>query len=227
MSLLDKIRDEVLETQKTQASFARWKLLLVASLGAAGLGIVPREPNGRGAALLSLLPLVCVYADSLFFNSGIRVLAIARYLRVNAKWNGPDPSGIVEADHRDWAAARDYERFFVNNRHHFDLEVVALQGVTLGVSTIVLILGVLNFFAKPLSIIVMPQSSPTDAVLLMISGILGVGLAKVLYSRHRRKAQKFDRDSVMKHPQSLARTLRRVRTRLVGRPKYRGALKSS
>jgi hypothetical protein len=199
MSLLDKTRDEILETQKMQASFARWKLLLVATLGAAGLGVVPNEPNGRGAALLSLLPLVCVYADTLIYNSGIRILAIARYLRVDAKGNFPGHTDTSEDASDELPAVRDYERFFKENRPHFNLEVVALQGVTSVVSLIVFLIGLTNLGVyrwnwKPLSIGVIRLNSGDEAVLLIVSSLLGLALSWILWFRHDRKSKFFDRN---------------------------------
>jgi hypothetical protein len=196
MALLDKIRDEIIETQKIQAALARWKLVLVAALGAAGLGIQPSNSDRGGAALLGLLPFVCLYADSLVYNSGIRVLAIARYLRRDANWSSSvetGATGAVNGDHHELAAARDFEIFSVCARSHFDLEVLAFRGVSIGVSGIVATIGLVHLWDWQLASAAV-TIRPWEMWWLIVTGVMGVGLSVKLYERHQRKVRVFDGD---------------------------------
>jgi hypothetical protein len=189
MSFLDKLRDEVIETQRIQATFARWKLALIAVLGGAAIGIPPSQLKNESWALLGLLPFVCVYADSLVYNSGIRVLAIAQYLRSGKALEiGAPPEGTrTGSDAQDWEIVRNYERFLKDRRRDFNLEVPAFRGTTLGVSLIVLVLGALGFVPRSIIAISIPQR-----IWLMMTGLSGAVLGQILYSRHCRKVDLVD-----------------------------------
>jgi hypothetical protein len=79
----DKLRDELIECDKLRADFLKWKLLLIAVLGGTGLsGKVldgTMEPGTRTFVLL-LIPFVCVYADLLCLQNGLRVFSIRRFI---------------------------------------------------------------------------------------------------------------------------------------------------
>lgn len=193
MSFLEKLRDEIIETQKIQAAFVRWKLLLVAGLGAAGLGLSPNNSDGT-PALLGLLPFVCLYADSLIYNSGIRMLAVARYLRHDANWNSPPPEGAPPAidSSSELAAARNYEGYSKDARQHFDLEVVAVKDVSIGVSVLVALTGLAGLLRGPVPVRASNLAALLEPLWLLVTCIGGVCLSKWLYKRHEGKVEIFD-----------------------------------
>lgn len=185
MALLEKIRDEIIETQKIQADFTRWKLLLIAAVGAAGLGVTPVAVGRNAAVLLVLLPFVCLYADALVYNSGVRVLATAQWLREESEPALPEFSMLSR-----------YEEFLKAHRKHFDLEVIALVCTSVSVSVIVAFIGVASRWpnggpggAQARNFV---QASRGEALWLFVSGSVGVLLAVALYLRHRRKVAFFD-----------------------------------
>jgi len=196
MSLVDKLRDEIIESQKAQAAFTRWKLLLVAGFGAASLGALPNgHVSIRSLALLCLLPFVCLYVDTLCYHSGIRVLTIARYLRVDASI--PVGASDDNCNLTDLTAVRDYEVFCARNRHRFGLEGVALLSVSIIASAVVALIGISIWLAPLLISRPYPPGASTASrltltVLLVSSGILGGVLAKALYDRHCNKVDSLD-----------------------------------
>jgi len=187
MPLLEKLRDEVIEVQRAQAAIAHWKLLLIATLGAAGLGLVPScRPSNHHILILGLLPLVCSYADALAYNSGIRALSIARYLRVRTRVDAEAPDAFTEAKH--------YELYAAQHRPSFDLEVVALRWTSVLISLCVAALGGLVWIWPDLYSL--NERSITVRIVvgawLLTCGLFGAFLACELSYRHQRNVRRFD-----------------------------------
>ena len=113
-----KLPDEILESQKARSTLLKWKLAIIASLGAAGLGLTS-ETSKSYISLLSLIPLVCVYVDLLCTNINLRIILIGRYL------------------HEIWGDS--YEKYAADRRDWFDLENWALYYSTYCVSFILLV----------------------------------------------------------------------------------------
>jgi hypothetical protein len=121
VAFVDKLREEIITSQQAEGNLTRWKLLLIAAIGASSLGVLPNSTiTERTMALLALLPLVCLYVDTLCFHSGRRVMTIAKYLR------NVQPGASSSAAGSELMDVRDYELFCRNNRHHFGLEGIAL-----------------------------------------------------------------------------------------------------
>jgi hypothetical protein len=59
--MLEELRGEIVESQKARTESVKWKLILVAAIGAAALGIgsTEKHPNGPGI-LLTLVLSVCL-----------------------------------------------------------------------------------------------------------------------------------------------------------------------
>lgn len=83
-----KLPDEILQAQASRSELLKWKLLLMAGLGAAAFGL--GEGKGVAPVLLALIPLACVYVDLLCSNLNIRQIAIGTYYRTecNDKYEG-------------------------------------------------------------------------------------------------------------------------------------------
>lgn len=109
------LRAEIVESQKFIVDLEKWKLILVAALGAAGLGVIPGSQS-RVPVLLGLIPIVCVYVDVLVYHNGLRMRLISRFLQGGS--------------HED-RFSREYEAFCEKNRRVFPLEEYVLFATTL------------------------------------------------------------------------------------------------
>ena len=87
------LRDEIIESQKARADLFKWKIILVAAIGAAVLGVGDPLAAGKTAGeddmvskreyLLCLVPLVCVYTDILCAHMNLRIRVIGQFLRIH------------------------------------------------------------------------------------------------------------------------------------------------
>jgi hypothetical protein len=77
-SAFGKLRDEIVETQKSRLALLKWKLVVVSALGAAGLGFSNKDR--QLLLLLALIPPVCVYVDLLCHHLWLRVQVIGRFI---------------------------------------------------------------------------------------------------------------------------------------------------
>ena len=88
------LKEEINKTQEAEHDLAKWKIAVVAALGAAGLGL-GKESDPNKSWLLVLVPFVCAYIDLYAYQNSLRILVIARFLR--------------EYPHGDDQILRDYE----------------------------------------------------------------------------------------------------------------------
>jgi hypothetical protein len=73
-------RDEIVEGLKARADLYKWKIILVAGLGAAGSGLVGTSHKSQWGYLLALIPWICAYVDLLSKDQTLRIVALTRYL---------------------------------------------------------------------------------------------------------------------------------------------------
>jgi hypothetical protein len=154
----NSLRLEIVESQKTQAEFLKWKLLGVAGIGSLALGMSDRTPVTNLDLLLCLIPLICAYVDLISVHIMLRIVAIGTYLRKSKRAVG--------------GAVKDYESFLheVRKRRRADpfiLELLALHGSTFVFSLFVVVAGWRLTFERP-----------SDAYVYLISG--GVGILTTL-----------------------------------------------
>ena len=71
----------MVESEKAQADFIKWKLVLVAGLGSASLGFSKLSANSNAQYLFCLIPLICAYVDLIYFPQTLRILVIEAFLR--------------------------------------------------------------------------------------------------------------------------------------------------
>jgi hypothetical protein len=76
------LRGNIIEWQKARVDLFKWKLILVAGLGAAASGIVGTQKVTRPGYVLALIPLVCLYVDLLCVDQTLRVVVTSRYLQL-------------------------------------------------------------------------------------------------------------------------------------------------
>lgn len=116
----NKLTEEILETQKCRSDLLKWKFLVVAALGAAGLGLSKEFPATM--LLLALVPFACIYVDLLCGSLKLRLLVIGAYYSSYHKSS--------------------YEGFVGKARQMFDLEDWALYGSTSSISVVVAVVGI-------------------------------------------------------------------------------------
>src|SRR4051794_10676267 len=79
------LRTEIIESQKTQAEFIKWKLIAVGAITSISLGLTgsPAASTDRNGLRLLLcgIPLVCAYVDFVSLHIMMRIVAIGAFLR--------------------------------------------------------------------------------------------------------------------------------------------------
>jgi len=106
--IAEKLREEIVESEKIRFDLLKWKIILVAALGAAAFGI---GATGNHLWLLALVPVVCLYVDVICNHNNRRILIIANFMRKE-----------LAADH----LAKRYEDYCSKNREAFGLEQLAI-----------------------------------------------------------------------------------------------------
>jgi hypothetical protein len=176
----DKLRDEIIESQKTQSQLAKWKLILVATIAATALGSVPNvSPTGR-VGVLAILPIVCIYVDALCFHTGARIMTIARYFRTRAKGRLLSGNSSVSTSVSEYDS---YEWYCLKHRRHFAVEGFAMLGVTVIASATVWAVG-MNTDVRELFTID-PRAADSARWILAVSGISGFVLGPLFFIAHR------------------------------------------
>lgn len=185
--MIDKLRDEIIESQKVRTDLLKWKLIIVSALGMAAVGVGAKDEIAEKPPimLLALIPIVCLYVDVVCFHSHLRIMAIAKFLR-------------TELDAND--LARKYEEYCTTNRIQFHLEEIALLYTTVSLTLIVGLLG-FNCVLKTLLVDMLrrvPPESLSEDFLVLTKGVfrslglgtLGVELAS--YHRYKKLNKQFD-----------------------------------
>ena len=80
----ESLRTEIIESQKAQADYLKWKLISVGAIG--GLTLAPNSETAQAGTiaqrlLVCLVPLLCSYVDLISIHLMIRIIAIGAYLR--------------------------------------------------------------------------------------------------------------------------------------------------
>lgn len=179
--MLEKLRDEIVESQKVRTDFLKWKLFLVAAIGAAAFGIGSRDSQSQSPplVLLGLIPFVCLYVDAVCIHNQMRILIIARFMRRGSLGQ----------------TAKAYEEYCRTQRSAWSLEDFALVGTTIFLSVLVLLVGIGDYLRGALSL---PQSSQplqvdfTVKLLLILGGLLGLVASPIFHVVYRRMSTNVD-----------------------------------
>lgn len=172
--MIDKLRDEIIESEKARTDLIKWKLILVAAIGVTGLGIGTSQPGGgHPAILLALIPFVCLYVDVVCYHNEIRIVAIAQFFRTGC----------------DNTEARKYEEDCLKNRSGFSLEPLVLLWTTFVLSCLVLLIGMCEDLQTVIGIPRNPKDEAQTLVLrvLIWAGVFGIvgGFLIFLFYRYR------------------------------------------
>ena len=161
MPTFEKLRDEIIESEKARTDLMKWKLILVAAIGAAGLGIGSNEhPCVHRGILLAFIPFVCLYVDAVCFHNEIRIMAISRFLRFQN-------DNLIE---------KQYENYCVQHRDRFSLETFALLVTTLVLSALIYATGRSRVIQELFG---MPNDSAMS--IAKYSGVFGMLLGFLFY----------------------------------------------
>lgn len=166
---MQTLRTELIETQKVRSDLMKWKLIIIAIVGGAALGL----SSGGGAMsqsplALAILPIACVYVDLLCRHLSLRTKAIGLF--------------FANSEH-DNKVLRDYERFYIDLSRdawkHLSLESMALLWCTLTVSILTVPIGILAA-----DLWRTPASHLWELALLIGSGTSGVVLSLISHWRY-------------------------------------------
>jgi hypothetical protein len=123
--LVSCLRNEIVASENARLDFIKWKIVLIAALGAVGLGLAS-DTKIAAPAVLGFIPIACAYVDVVCAHVNFRILLIAHFLRTGGKANRPPDS-----------ATADYEALCEEQRGGFRLESVVLVGTTIAMSLLV------------------------------------------------------------------------------------------
>jgi hypothetical protein len=205
---LEFLREEILNAQKVRSDLLKWKLGLVGTLGAVGLGLAGADTAGHPDLVLCAVPFVSVYVDLLCRHLSLRILVIGKYQQRSGVEELAGYEEFVEKEARDLTLQGDPD-WFVNRmraavealgrlpeivdrpslRRHFaevhtwhgnafDLEDWAVSWSSLTLSLAVLVYGVF---------VVTSAAAPGFA--LIASGAVGIVVtlaARTSYNRRQR-----------------------------------------
>lgn len=81
--MINKLRDEIIEAEKSRVDLLKWKFISIAALGSIALGVGVKNPSEiiSQEATLCLIPLVCVYVDLLCKHLNLRILVISEFIK--------------------------------------------------------------------------------------------------------------------------------------------------
>ncbi len=167
--MMESFKNEIVEAQKGRTDLLKWKLILVAALGAIGLGI--SSPSSTAKPMLSLhltlclIPLACVYVDLLCKHLQMRSLVISEFFQFHKYKNNTDEASCFYS----------YESFCGQVRSVFDLEDWAQQWSTQFLSVLVIVAAL---------ILKLPI---TDTLALVFSGMCGIIFTFLINREYKNK----------------------------------------
>jgi hypothetical protein len=172
--MLEAFRNEIIEAEKGRMDLLKWKVLLIAGIGAVGLGFSSSEkeviPVISRHLLLCIIPLVCVYVDSLCQHLQIRILVISEFFQHYQD----------QSKDKEMMSFQEYEEFCNKVRPVFYLEDWTQQWATFACSFIILLV----------SLKLLWTGAWIESIAFFVSGALGIGLTIRLNLLQERKIEK-------------------------------------
>lgn len=182
------LRDEIIESQKSRSDFFKWKLILVAALGATGLGLKENASPASGSILfehidyiLLLIPYVCIYVDLVCKHETLRMLVIGHYLKGKPSDNEKDYEEFVSAA-RQLIVDADSNK----TMSAYDLEDWALHSSTYIVSILIIIYGFIDC---------VHNSSLKHLSLFIVAGLGGLVVACWVNCQYQRRIKALQSES--------------------------------
>lgn len=132
------LRTEIIESEKARIDLLKYKLVVVASLAAIGLGFSERNANTKIASdyILCIIPFACAYVDLLCYHNTIRTLVIASFLKHN-----DDP-------YEDYIYQLGNELHTKSAEYFFNMEDIALFWSSITLSILLVMYSIIPFFSE-------------------------------------------------------------------------------
>jgi hypothetical protein len=178
------LRLEIIEAEKTQADYLKWKLISVAGISSVFLSF--KVVNSYDLSiLLCLIPLICTYVDLISVHLMLRIVVIGTYLRKTKQGLGPP----------DYINVKDYETFVSqilgevrsSPLSPFGLELTAIHGSTLVLSVIILAYG-----------FKLASSDASLAYLYLVSGFIGIIFTILIFATFGKRVRIIAQTSIGK-----------------------------
>lgn len=175
--MMEAFKNEIVEAEKGRTDLLKWKLILVATLGAIGLGI--SNPSSTSKPMLSLhlalclIPLVCVYVDLLCKHLQMRILVISEFFQHSEYRKNTDEGSCFYL----------YEGFCEQVRSVFNLEDWAQQLSTQFLSVLVIVAALIL------------QLQITDLLVLVFSGMCGIIFTLVIDKAYKNKRKSLKKEA--------------------------------
>ena len=165
---INKLRDQITETQKVRSDLMKWKLLLVAGIGTV---VITKEKTAltRPEVLLCLIPLVCVYVDALCAHLSLRIRATGEFI-LTQPTEAPDE-----------LYAQNYEKFIRRWKNENRLEPFALFWSTIFLSLLVTGVGILRLVQNAAPSLTVGY---IGLVGLLLTGVGGIAMALWIRAFH-------------------------------------------
>lgn len=169
VAAMEGLHGEVVEAQRQRGELVRWKLILVAGLGAVGLGLTTSINDSPHLPLvLACIPFVCAYIDAIVVHLSLRVRVIGGFRRTLRGELG------------------DYERFVQALDPAFWIEKTVLYASTLLADLAVAVYGLQH--ASRILLVADPQTGVVQGVravdhssALLVASSVGAAFVVVLW----------------------------------------------
>ncbi len=80
LAIGQRMREEIIEAENARIDLLKWKIIGVAAIGGAALGVGPGTSSKD--LLLCLIPLICLYVDLICSHLNLRIMVIGSYFRL-------------------------------------------------------------------------------------------------------------------------------------------------
>uniref|UniRef100_UPI004056DBDE hypothetical protein n=1 Tax=Candidatus Electronema sp. TaxID=2698783 RepID=UPI004056DBDE len=165
---LGDLRNEIVESEKSRMDFLKYKLIVIASLGAIGLGFSEQHTNAKIEPdyILCIIPFICAYVDLLCYHNTIRILVIACFLDYN---NDPYEGYIGQLDHNNP---------YGGARYLFNMEDFVLHWSSIAIS----------FFLFSYSLIPFLNNLKIKGIIFLLVGAIAIIVnfsTKLSFKRHQ------------------------------------------
>jgi hypothetical protein len=195
---MDSLRNEIVESQKMRIDLMKWKLILVAVIGAVGLGLNAKSPRPHinTNLLLCLIPFVIVYVDLLCQHLLLRIYVISKYLSELADRGKTDEITVYEH------FAQNARRILPDGQKTHQLNVFRIEdfAVTTSSNIILILLIIYAVFLCPLAndtvqpvvfTSFLPKTAgrcltPLIIVFFSLSGLVITGILNSSYKKRRK-----------------------------------------
>ncbi|MDM8524881.1 hypothetical protein QUF80_16045 [Desulfococcaceae bacterium HSG8] len=166
---MDALRDEIISSQKSRFDLMKWKLVLVSTLSATGLGLKGSPTFPHVELILFCIPFVCVYIDLLCHHYALNTHVIGQFIRTS---EGDEDKNMIEYE----MFAKSVRKLGNKKISAYDFERWALNWSSLFISFLIIIFSIYN---KKLTSIAIAASG--------IMGILMTIIFQESYNVRRKK----------------------------------------